>query len=94
MSKLKISSNLFLEVNELNKLVEFIDNSNYKVILKTIIKKYGIIPNNDSYFKVTRNTENEVIVNSGIAVDSNINFIHLRENVKIPLKIDGAQLLH
>lgn len=86
MSKLKISSNLFLEVNELNKLVEFIDNSNYKVILKTIIKKYGIIPNDDSYFKVTRNTENEVIVNSGIAVDSNINFIHLRENVKIPLK--------
>lgn len=86
MSKLKISSNLFLEVNELNKLVEFIDNSNFKVILKTIIKKYGIIPNDDSYFKVTRNTENEVIVNSGIAVDSNINFIHLRENVKIPLK--------
>lgn len=88
MSKLKLSPNLFMEVNELNKLVGFLDDNGYKLIIKQLVKDYGIAQNSDNtMFKVSHksNTDNIVTVNSGIAIDSNINIINLEKDIDITI---------
>lgn len=88
MSKLNISPNLFLEVNELNKLTEFIEDG-YKPILKQLVKKRnGIIKNDDNtYFKVSpkEGFQNIVIINAGIAFDSNLNRILLNDDIELEI---------
>lgn len=88
MSKLKLSPNLFLEVNELNKLVNFLENDGYKLIIKQLIKEYGITQNADNtMFKVSHKsgTDNVVIINPGIAIDHNVNVINLEQNTEITI---------
>lgn len=88
MSKLKISPNLFLEVNELNKLVQFLGDDGYKPLLKHLTKSFGIAQNeNNTYFKVSRKneTQNVVIINAGVAFDSNLNRIFLGEDRELEI---------
>lgn len=86
MSRLKLSPNLFMEVNELNKLISFLDNDGYKLIIKQLVKEYGIAQNdNNTMFKVSHKlgTDNVITINSGIAIDSNINIINLDKDTDI-----------
>lgn len=92
MSKLKISPNLFLEVNELNKLVQFLGEDGYKPFLKHLTKSFGIAQNeNNTYFKVSRKNEaqNIVIINAGVAFDPNLNRILLLEDKELEIPNTG-----
>ena len=80
MSRLKISENLFLEVNELNRLVKFIVDDGYKRLIKPIIKSVGIVrEQNDNSFRVIKNGTN-IIVKSGLAFTSNLDAIVNKED--------------
>lgn len=88
MSRLKLSPNLFIEVNELNKLIDFLENDGYKLIVKQLVKQFGIAQDKDNtMFKVSHKsgTDNVVTINSGVAIDSNINLIRLLENTDITI---------
>ena len=88
MSKLNISPNLFLEVNELNRLIKFLSDDGYKSFLKCLSRSFGIVRNkNNTYFKVSEKNgeKNTVIVNSGIAIDSNLNRIYLPEDIELEI---------
>jgi hypothetical protein len=83
---IKFSENLFLEVKELNRFKKSIVDNGYKRILKSIIKNFGIVENSrNTYFKVSRKTgdANKIIVNSGIAFDSDLNAIILDKDKEI-----------
>lgn len=70
MSRLKISENLFLEVNELQRLVKFLSDDGYKLAIRSLTKSFGIVENSgNTYFKVTAKagTANTVTINPGIA---------------------------
>ena len=78
MSRLKFSENLFLEVNELQRLVKFLADDGYKLAVKSMSKSFGIVENSgNTYFKVTAKagTANTVIINPGVAFNSNIDAI-------------------
>lgn len=85
MSKLKISPNLFLEVNELQRFGKFLIDDGWKRVLKTFLKNFGIVENEtNSYFKVIAGANNStVIINAGIAFDSNLDAIVLSENLEL-----------
>lgn len=88
MSRLKLSPNLFIEVNELNKLIDFLENNGYKLIVKQLVKEFGIAQDkNNTMFKVSHKsgTDNVVTINAGVAIDSNINLIRLLENVDVTI---------
>lgn len=70
MSRLKISENLFLEVNELQRLVKFLSDDGYKLAIRSMTKSFGIVENSgNTYFKVTAKAgaANTVTINPGIA---------------------------
>lgn len=93
MSKLNISQNLFLEVNELRKLVQFLTDDGYKPFLKHLTKSFGIAQNkNNTYFKVSRKNESQniVIVNAGIAFDHNLNRIYLENDKELSIPDTGV----
>lgn len=76
MSRLNISNNLFLEVNELNHLVKFIVDDGYKRLVRPLIKNYGIVRAEDnSYFKVVKSASNKITVNPGLAFNVNLDGI-------------------
>lgn len=86
MSELNISENLFLDVNELNHLVTFIKEDGYKRLFKQIVKKYGIVRNNENdNFLVTKIDNTHISVHSGIAFDGSLNAIFLNEDKIIEL---------
>src|SRR5574344_608844 len=92
MSRLNLSENLFLEVNELNKILKFITNDGYKRIFKSIIKNYGIVEDDsNTYFKVTQKSDNVVTINSGLAFDSNLDAIVLNESVDLTVSDTGTK---
>lgn len=83
---IKFIENLFLEVKELNRFKKSIVDNGYKRILKSIIKSFGIVENSgNTYFKVSRKIgdANKIIVNSGIAFDSDLNAIILDKDKEI-----------
>lgn len=87
MSKLNISENLFLDVNELNHLVRFLEDDGYKRIIKQTVKNYGIVQNTaNSNFAVTKVDDNGVTVAPGLAFDENLDAIVLRENKSLTLQ--------
>lgn len=93
MSKLKLSPNLFLEVNELSRLEKFLSDDGYKLIFKSLFSSFGIArEQNSDYFKVSymEGSGNVIIVNSGIAIDENINIIILKKNkyIELPQNVD------
>lgn len=83
---INFSENLFLEVKELNRFKKSIVDNGYKRILKSIVKSFGIVENSgNTYFKVSRKAgnANKIIVNKGIAFDSDLNAIILDEDKEI-----------
>lgn len=87
MGKVVISPNLFLEVNELNRIKKFCEDDGYKLLIKNLTKSFGIPLNSNNYFKVSKKagTSDTVIVNSGIAIDSNLNIIKSKDNVELTI---------
>lgn len=78
MSRLKLSSNLFLEVRELEKFKEFLKEDGYARIIKSLVSRPGIVKNaSNTYFKVTQKLDltNNIVVNEGLAFDSNLEAI-------------------
>ena len=94
MSRLKFSSNLFLEVNELQRFNKFLEEDGWKRAMKAITKNFGIVENaSNSYFKVTaRSGSNSVIViNSGIAFDSNMDAIIMSDDLELSVGNTGSK---
>lgn len=92
MSKLKISPNLFLEVAELNRLVNFLKKDGYEQVIKSMLKSYGIVSNaENNNFKVTAKTGsyNSVLVNPGIAFDSQLRAIKLESSLELQVENTG-----
>lgn len=92
MSRLKISSNLFLEVQELQKNTSFIVDKGYKRLIQSMIESYGIVKNSsNTNFKVTAKsgTTNTVVVNSGLAFDSNLDAIVLSNSIEVNINNTG-----
>lgn len=93
MSRLKFSSNLFLEVNELQRFNKFLEEDGWKRAIKAISKNFGIVENaSNSYFKVTaRSGSNSVIViNAGIAFDSNMDAIVMTDDLELSVGNTGS----
>lgn len=93
MSRLKFSSNLFLEVNELQRFNKFLEEDGWKRAMKAISKNFGIVENaSNSYFKVTaRSGSNSVIViNAGIAFDSNMDAIVMTDDLELAVGNTGS----
>lgn len=98
MSRLNLSPNLFLEVNELNRMIKFIEDDGYKRLMKCLVKRFGIAQNEDNtLFKVSykSGSENTVLINAGIAFDSELRAIVLKEDKEIeipyPSELDSKQ---
>lgn len=92
MSKLKISDNLFLEVAELNRLVKFVSEDGYKRLFKTIIKHFGIVADeNNTYFKPTLSSAGVVKINAGLAFDSDLEAIVMREDLTMNIQNTGVK---
>lgn len=92
MATVNFSANLFLEVNELNRLKKSIVDDGYKKILKCIIKSFGIILDENAYFKTSnKNGSNtNVIINPGLAIDSNLNVIKLLNSAELEVPNNGT----
>lgn len=93
MSRLKFSPNLFLEVNELQRFHKFLEDDGWKRMLKAIVRNFGIIENEtNSYFKVTtRSGSNSVvIINAGIAFDSNLDAIVMNDDLELTVNNTGS----
>ena len=92
MSRLKFSENLFLEVNELQRLVKFLADDGYKLAIKSLSKSFGIVENSgNTYFKVTNKagTSNVVVVNPGIAFDTNLDAIVMENALEMQILNTG-----
>lgn len=93
MSNLKISPNLFLEVAELNRLVKFLKKDGYEQLIKSMLKSYGIVSNaENNYFKVTAKTgsSNVIVINPGIAFDSQLRAIRLDDSLELSIDNTGS----
>lgn len=89
MAKLKISENLFLEVAELNRFRYFMEDDGWKRFARSIVKSYGVVKNSsNSFFKPSKiaGNNNAIMVNGGLAFDSQLNAIYSEsaENIAIP----------
>lgn len=94
MSKVKFSENMFLEVNELQRLVKFIGEDGYKKLFKSLIKTSGIIKNEgNTNFKpsVKVDTENVLIVRKGLAYDDDLNAISMSSDFEAEILDTGSQ---
>lgn len=92
MSRLKFSSNLFLEVNELQRFKDFLEDDGWKRALKAITKNFGIVENaSNSYFKVTQRagSNSTVVVNAGIAFDTNMDAIVMEDDLELSVGNTG-----
>lgn len=92
MSRLKLSENLFLEVAELQRLIKFLSDDGYKLIGKAITKSFGIVENaGNTYFKVTAKagSNSVVVVNKGVALDSNLDGIVLNNDLELTVSNTG-----
>ena len=56
MSRLKISENLFLEKNELNRLIKSVVDDGYKRLLSPMVTNFGIVRDSqNNSFKIVKN---------------------------------------
>ena len=86
MSRLKLSPNLFLEVNELNRLVKSLKDDGYKLLIRHLIKSSGIAQDKtNSYFKATVKSTDKITINPGIAFDENLDPIILENSIDLDL---------
>lgn len=86
MGKINISPNLFLEVAELNRMMYFIKEAGYKRVLNNLIKSFGVSLKDPNSFRVYKKEGNIVTVNPGVAIDENLEIIHLSSPVDINVK--------
>lgn len=93
MGKLKLSPNLFLEVNELQKMLSFIKEDGYKTVFKHMIQNFGISRSSGDMFKVSHkvDTDGIIVINTGIAIDADLNIITLKENKEIEIPYATAK---
>ena len=94
MSRLKTSENLFLEVNELQRLVKFLEEDGYKRVIKSFIKSYGIVQDDiNSNFKVTikSGSPDTVVINPGIAFDTNLDAIIMESGLELTINDTGVK---
>lgn len=94
MSKLKISPNLFLEVAELQRLVKFLKGDGYELLIKSMLKTYGIVQTADNnYYKVTSlsGTLNTIVINKGIAIDSQLRAIVMEKDLTLTVQNTGSK---
>lgn len=92
MSKLKISDNLFLEVAELNRLLKFIKEDGYKRLFQTMVNQYGVVANkNNSYFKPTAVSSGVVKINAGLAFNSDLEAIVMKEDTIMQIPNEGIK---
>jgi hypothetical protein len=94
MADVKFSSNLFLEVNELNRFKKSLCEDGYKKLIKYLTKSFGIAQNStNTLLKVSQKsgTDNVVVVNAGIAFDSDLNAIVLGEDTEITIENTGVK---
>ena len=92
MSKLVLSENLFLEVAELKRMNKFLKEDGYIRLVKSIIKSAGIVQDStNSYFKVTAQSgaRNLVMVNAGLAFDTSLEGIVLKEATTLSIDNNG-----
>ena len=92
MSRLKFSSNLFLEVNELQRFNKFMEEDGWKRAMKAITKNFGIVENaSNTYFKVTSKTGSNsvIVINAGLAFDSNMDAIVMEEDLELSVANTG-----
>lgn len=93
MSKLKFSENLFLEVNELQRLVKFLSDDGYKLAMKSLSKSFGIVENSgNTYFKVTSKpgTPNTVVINPGVAFTTAMDAIVMEKALEMQITNTGV----
>jgi len=82
MSKLKVSTNEFLEKQELNRLMRFLDEDSDKEIIKREALNYGLV----------KNTSDNTFTNGLIGVGSNpvdINFGYIKNETLFAIDNDG-----
>lgn len=94
MSRLKFSPNLFLEVNELQRLVEFLSDDGYKLAIKSLAKSFGIVKDaENTFFKVTLKpgTTDVVVINPGVAFDTEMNAIVMEESLELQITDTGTK---
>lgn len=94
MSRLKTSENLFLEVNELQRLVKFLEEDGYKRVIKSFIKSYGIVQDDiNSNFKVTikSGSPDTVVINPGMAFDANLDAIIMESGLELTINDTGVK---
>lgn len=93
MSRLKFSENLFLEVNELQRLVKFLADDGYKLAMKSLSKSFGIVENSgNTYFKVTNKagTSNVVVINPGVAFTTQMDAIVMENALEMQILNTGV----
>lgn len=94
MSKVKFSENMFLEVNELQRLVKFIGEDGYKKLFKSLIKTSGIIKNEgNTNFKpsVKSGTVDTLTIKKGLAYDDELNAISMSSDFEAEILNTGGQ---
>lgn len=92
MSRLKFSSNLFLEVNELQRFNKFMEEDGWKRAMRAITKNFGIVENaSNTYFKVTSKagSNSVIVINAGLAFDSNMDAIVMEEDLELSVANTG-----
>jgi hypothetical protein len=92
MSRIKLSENLFLEVAELNRMIKFLSEDGYKLLIKSLVKKYGIVEDDGGNgFKVTLKpgTLDTIVVNPGLAFTPDLDAIVLEDEVEFQIQNTG-----
>lgn len=83
MSRLKISENLFLEKNELNRLIKSVVDDGYKRLLSPMVTNFGIVRDSqNNSFKIVKNGTN-IIVKAGLAFNKDLDAILNKEDKEI-----------
>ena len=87
MSRVKISENLFLEKNELQRIQKFSGEDGWQRAMRSLVKKYGIVQNEDktSFAVVVSSSANSVDVLPGLAYNSNMEAIVMEQRVTLAL---------
>ena len=87
MSRVKISENLFLEKNELQRIQKFSGEDGWQRAMRSLVKKYGVVQNEDktSFAVVVSSATNSVDVLPGLAYNSNMEAIAMEQRVTLAL---------
>ena len=87
MSKLKISENLFLETNELQRAQRFFTTEGWQRAVRALVKRYGVVQNEDlsSFAVVASASANSIDVMPGLAFNSQMEAIVSRSRVTIAI---------